>query len=146
MWQTATSLRSRFALGLVILLACTTVAAQRFRPPESVYMPPDIVPDLHRDAMKVDPLHFKVELENEQIRVLRANLGRGETIPLHDSRTGLVVALTECHLRFIRVDGHRIEVHLEAGKVRWVYADAYSTVNLSNAPAEYLFIETRSND
>ena len=32
-----------------------------------------------QDAVKVDPKHYKVEVENDQVRVLRFHIGPGET-------------------------------------------------------------------
>jgi hypothetical protein len=130
------------ALGLLVFAGGSGVLAQRIVVPQQ--FPPEIVPDLSRDILQVDPKHFSVEYENARVRVLRGRIGADESVPMHDAHDGVLVAITECHLRFTRPDKDFIEVHLEPGKVRWIYADTFSGKNLSNAPAEFLFVETKS--
>nr|NIR51506.1 hypothetical protein [candidate division KSB1 bacterium]NIS26908.1 hypothetical protein [candidate division KSB1 bacterium]NIT73741.1 hypothetical protein [candidate division KSB1 bacterium]NIU27639.1 hypothetical protein [candidate division KSB1 bacterium]NIU94275.1 hypothetical protein [candidate division KSB1 bacterium] len=37
-----------------------------------------------QDATKVDPKHYKVEFENDQVRVLRISYGPGEKSVMHE--------------------------------------------------------------
>ena len=41
-------------------------------------LPPDIVRDPLRPVLEVDPIHYKLDLENDRVRVLHARLGQGE--------------------------------------------------------------------
>ena len=106
-------------------------------------MPPEIVPDLSRDIVKLAPQQYTVELENEQVRVLRARLGPEETAPIHDAQAGVLVALTEAHVSFIRPDKHMQQADLKPGQVQWIFEDTYSAKNLRKARVEFLFIEMR---
>ena len=36
------------------------------------------------DPVKVDPRHYKVEFENDQVRVLRVRIGAKESAPMHE--------------------------------------------------------------
>jgi quercetin dioxygenase-like cupin family protein len=47
------------------------------------------------DTVKVDPAHHKLELENDQVRVVRATYPAGYTTPLHNHLPGITVSLTE---------------------------------------------------
>ncbi len=42
------------------------------------------VPAFAQDPVKVDSKHYKVELENDQVRVLRINYGAGEKSVMHE--------------------------------------------------------------
>ncbi len=52
------------------------------------------------DPVKVDPKHYKVEFENDQVRVLRVQIGAKETAPMHEHVLSRVVAyLTDQNFR-----------------------------------------------
>ena len=53
------------------------------------------VPASAQDAAKVDPKHYKVELENDQVRVLRISYGPGEKSVMHSHPANVAVFLTE---------------------------------------------------
>jgi hypothetical protein len=48
-----------------------------------------------QDPVKVDPKHYKVEFENDQVRVLRVHLGPKESIPLHEHPQCVLTFLTD---------------------------------------------------
>ena len=108
--------------------------------------PPDIVPPevlKGKDALQADPKHYRLELENEHMRVLRLTLKGDEAVPVHDDREALFVCLKECHLRLTQPGGRSQDIHLQAGESRWIYGDTRSEKNLSNQPLELLVIETK---
>jgi len=108
--------------------------------------PPDIVPPevlRGRDAWTADPKHYKLELENDRMRVLRLKLKADEAVPVHDDRDALWVCIKECHIRLARPGGRSQDLHMQAGESRWVYAEARSEKNLSSEPLEMLVIEAK---
>ena len=113
--------------------------------------PPDIVPPevlRGKDALAADPKHYKIELENEHMRVLRLTLKGDETVPVHDDQDALFVCIAvssdkACHLRLTRPGGRSQDIHMQAGEARWIYADTRSEKNLSNQPLDVLVIETK---
>ena len=132
------------AAVLRALLPFLAVLAASAQPPGTVPFPPDIIAgDTFRDAAKIDPAHFKIDLENDRVRVLHLKLKGDEAVPTHDLRPGLIVCLNECHVRFTRPDKHIVDVHLVAGESRWMWEDTYSEKNLSSRPLELLFVEQK---
>lgn len=108
--------------------------------------PPDIVPPevlKGKDALEADPKHYKLELENEHVRVLRLTLKPDEVSPVHDDRDALFVCLKECHIRLARPGGRSQDIHMQAGESRWIFADTRSERNLSTQPLQLLVIETK---
>jgi hypothetical protein len=109
--------------------------------------PPDIVPPevlQNRDALQADPQHYRLEFENDRMRVLRLTLRPNEEARMHDSIDALAVCLNECHIHLTYPNGRSEDVHLEAGVTRWIFGDRRSEKNLSTKPVELLFIETKN--
>jgi hypothetical protein len=130
-----------------LLLACLFIVGlfAQVRPPQ--YPPPDIIPPevlKTRDALQVDTLHYRLDFENEKMRVLRLTLKPSETVPMHDDKDALVVCLKECHVRFMSPNGRSEDIHMEPGASRWIYGETRSEKNLATKSVEMLFVETKS--
>jgi hypothetical protein len=127
-------------LVMLTVLAASALLAQKDK------MPPEIAPKdfTFRDVLSIDPAHYRKEMENDQIRVLRLNLKGDESVPVHEAPDGLFVCLRECHLRLTDPRGYVQDVHLEDGHTRWIGGGTRSERNLSTHSVEMLFIETRS--
>src|SRR5712692_1379302 len=78
-------------------------------------------PAMAQDPVKVDPdpKHYKVEFENEQVRVLRVHLGPKESSPMHEHPPSVVIPLTDGRLKFTLPDGRTEERTTAAGSVRY---------------------------
>jgi len=108
--------------------------------------PPDIVPPevlKGKDALAADSKHYKLEFENDRVRVLRLTLKADEVVPVHDDRDALFVCVKECHLRLTPPGGRGHDIHMQAGESRWIYADTRSEKNLGPQPLEMLVIESK---
>jgi hypothetical protein len=77
------------------------------------------IPAQAQDAVKVDPKHYKVELENDQVRVLRISYGPGEKSVLHEHPANVAVFLTGGKVKFTQPDGKSQEVPGKAGATAW---------------------------
>jgi hypothetical protein len=105
---------------------------------------PEIVPDLSRDIVRMAPHQCTVELENDQVRVLRTKLGPNDSLPVHDAKAGILVAVSEVQVRIERPDRRGRAVNLLPGTTQWVFEDAYAVRNAGNRTVEYLFIEMKA--
>jgi len=129
------------------LLLMTIVFAQV----RSREFPPDIVPPevlKGKDALAADPKHYRLELENDRMRVLRLTLKADEVAPVHDDRDALFVCIAvgsdkACHIRLTRPGGRSQDIHMQAGESRWIYADTRSEKNLGTQPLEMLVVESK---
>lgn len=63
-----------------------------------------------QDAVKADPKHYKVELENDFVRVLRISYGPGEQSVLHEHPNGVAVFLTYYNVQFILPSGEKVPI------------------------------------
>ena len=93
---------------LLIMILIAQVRSREF--------PPDIVPPevlKGKDALETDPKHYRLELENDRMRVLRLTLKADEVAPVHDDHDALFVCLKECHLRLTRPGGRSQDIHMQ---------------------------------
>jgi hypothetical protein len=71
---------------------------------------------LAQDPVKVDPKHYKVEFENDHVRVLRITYGPDEKSVMHDHPDGTAVFLTDYHVKFTYPDGKIDELKVRQDK------------------------------
>lgn len=96
------------------------------------------------DAVKVDPKHHKVEFENAQVRVLRANIGPHEKTLMHGHPANLVIFLTDGHVKSTSSDGQTGETKRKAGQILWREQLKHASENLSDQPFEVIVVELKT--
>jgi len=52
------------------------------------------------DPVKVDPKHYKVEFENDRVRVVRIKYRPGEKSVMHSNPESIAVFLSDAHAKF----------------------------------------------
>ncbi len=99
-----------------------------------------------QDPPKTDPRHYRVEFENDQVRVLRVRYGPREAAPLHEHALPRVtINLTDQTVRLTLPDGSTSDLHRAAGEI--VYADTaarHSEVNVTDQPFEVVMVELKT--
>ena len=96
-----------------------------------------------QDATKVDPKHYKVEFENDQVRVLRITYGPGEKGVMHSHPEGVVIFLSDGKGMFTLPDGKTQEMDFESGKVVWTDETTHQPENTGDKPFEVIQIEMK---
>ena len=95
------------------------------------------------DPLVADPDHWRLEFENERVRVTRAKVGPREVERMHQhSLPAVVVYLTEQDIQRTLPDGMTRKVHINAG-VRWVEPNAHQVENLADKPFELIRIDLK---
>jgi quercetin dioxygenase-like cupin family protein len=95
---------------------------------------------LAQDPTKVEPRHYKLDFENERVQVVSVHYGPREKSSLHEHPGGVVVSLTEGHLRLTDEDGKTREVHAKPGEVRWYAPFKHRVENLSDTSYDAVYI------
>lgn len=95
------------------------------------------------DPVKVDPKHYKVELENDRLRVLRITYGPREKSVMHSHPDGLAVFLTESRGRFTFPDGKSEDRSWTAGQTMFIPAETHLPENLTDQPLEVVLVELK---
>jgi mannose-6-phosphate isomerase-like protein (cupin superfamily) len=97
------------------------------------------------DPVKTDPKHYKVELENEQVRVVRARYGPHEKGALHEhALPRAVVFLTDEQMKVTNPDGAVTEPRARAGDVQFAGTAKHQEENLSEKPFEVIVVEVKA--
>lgn len=102
------------------------------------------LPARAQDAARVDATHYKVEFENDQVRVLRVIYGPLEKSVMHEHPASIGVYLTDGHIRITLPDGRVGEPHVEAGQAMWHAAGRHSIENLGSTPLEFVLTELKA--
>ncbi len=96
-----------------------------------------------QDPVKVAPKQCKVEFENEQVRVLRWNVGPHEKIAMHEHPAMVTIALTAGHTQFTLPDGKTRDAQSKPGQVVWSAAEKHSSESLSDKPSQLVQVELK---
>ena len=89
------------------------------------------LPATDMDPVKVDPAHYRVEFENDQVRVLRVRYGPHEKGALHEHKLNRVVCYITDH------------PSLKAGSVRMSGAARHTEENSMDQAVERLAVELK---
>ncbi len=95
------------------------------------------------DCVKVDPKHYKVELENDRVRILRIRYGPKEKSVMHDHPASVLVQLTDLKARFTLPDGKTEEHSGMARDIRWNDGGRHLPENIDGKPMQALLIELK---
>jgi len=96
------------------------------------------------DPVRVDPKHYKVEFENERVRVLRIKYGPGEKSVMHTHPESISVFLTDAHGKFTYPDGRTEDINTNAGTVLHMDACNHLPESMSKTPFEVIAVELKS--
>ncbi|MEO8050382.1 MAG: cytoplasmic protein [Acidobacteriota bacterium] len=95
------------------------------------------------DPVRVDAKHYKVEFENDRVRVLRVSYGPGEKSVMHYNPDSVIVSLTGDKTRMTEPDGKSHEASAKAGAVIWSPAGSRLPENVSDKRDEVIVVEMK---
>jgi quercetin dioxygenase-like cupin family protein len=99
---------------------------------------------MRQDPVQVDARHYSVEMENDQVRVLRVRYHPGEESVMHYHPNSVAVVVTDGRVRFTFPDGKVREKDVKAGDVHWHPAGEHLPENTGDTSLEVLLIELRA--
>ena len=95
------------------------------------------------DAIEVDPNHYKVEFENDYVRVIRIKYEPGEKSVMHDHNDGVAVFLNDQQAKFQFPNGETVNASSKAGQVMWSPAVKHLPENIGDETLELIQVEIR---
>jgi len=97
-----------------------------------------------KDPLKVAPTQYKLEMENDQVRVLRSRVAPKGSIPMHEHGLNrVVVFLTDQDFKITKADGSVDMLKRKVGDVTWSGPVTHKEENLSDQPFEILIVEIK---
>ena len=95
------------------------------------------------DPVAIDAKHYKVEFENDKVRVLRIKYGPHEKSPMHSHPPIVGVFLTPHHSKHVFADGTVKEMRGKAGEVTYMDKCEHEPENASKEPFELIAVELK---
>lgn len=93
-----------------------------------------------QDPTKVEPKHYKLDFENDRVQVVSVHYGPHEKSALHEHPGGVVVVLTEAHLRFTDENGKTREIFSKPGEARWYPPFKHRVENLGDTSYDAVYV------
>jgi quercetin dioxygenase-like cupin family protein len=100
-------------------------------------------PAMAQDPVKVDAKHYKVEFENDRVRVLHITYGPHEKSVMHAHPANVAVFLTDSSAKFTLPDGKTVPSEFKAGMVQWDAGGKHLPENVSDKPFELILVELK---
>jgi quercetin dioxygenase-like cupin family protein len=100
---------------------------------------------LAQDAVKVDPKHYTVLVNNAQVRVLRIHYGPGETSVRHSHPNSVVTYLTDGRIKMLLGNGKTTTLTGKAGQAEWTPAGVHTPTNIGDKPFEAILVELKGS-
>ena len=96
---------------------------------------------LAQDAVKVDPGHYKVLIDNASVRVLKVDYAPGEKSPMHQHPDAIAIPLGTAKVRFTLPDGKSEEREMPAGTGLYTPAATHSPMNAGTTRVDLILVE-----
>jgi quercetin dioxygenase-like cupin family protein len=102
-----------------------------------------VAPAMAQDPVKVDSTHYKLEFENDQVRVLRIKYAPHEKSVMHEHPDSVAIFLTDGHGKFNLPDGTSQDAPFKAHTVQWTPAGKHLPENVGDTPFELVLVEMK---
>jgi quercetin dioxygenase-like cupin family protein len=96
-----------------------------------------------QDATKVDPKHYTVVSENDQVRIVKIHYGPHEKSVMHSHPASVVVPLTGFKGTFTYADGKKEDMDLKAGAAQYSAATTHLPENTGDAAFDAILVELK---
>jgi len=96
-----------------------------------------------QDAVKVDPKHYSIVSENDQVRILKVHYGPHEKSVMHSHPNAVAVFLTDSNAQFTFPDGKTEPMSGKAGDSLYTPAGTHLPENTSDKPMDVIVVELK---
>ena len=96
------------------------------------------------DALKIDPNRYRVDFENDRVRIVRLSFGPREKGLMVSHPPRVLVTLTEVAVKLLFSDGRTDERGAPAGVAGWLEAETLQTENARDETLEVVLVEPKS--
>jgi hypothetical protein len=98
---------------------------------------------LAQDPVKVDPKHYTVVSENDQVRILKVHYGPHEKSVMHSHPAGVAVPLSDSMAKFTLPDGKTQDMTMKKGEAMYTEAGAHLPENTTDKPFDLILVELK---
>ena len=98
-----------------------------------------------QDAVKVDPKHYSVMSENDQVRILKVHYGAHEKSVMHSHPNSVAVFLNDGKGKFTFPDGKTQDFSSKAGEAQYEPAVTHLPENTTDSGWELVLVELKGH-
>jgi hypothetical protein len=98
---------------------------------------------LAQDPVKVDPKHYTLVSENDQVRILKVHYGAHEKSVMHSHPASVAVPLTDSMAKFTLPDGKTQDMTMKKGEAMYTEAGAHLPENTGDKPFDLILVELK---
>jgi quercetin dioxygenase-like cupin family protein len=98
---------------------------------------------LAQDAVKVDPKHYSVVSENDQVRILKIHYGPHEKSVMHSHPNLVAVFLTDSKVKMTLPNGKTEERSVAKGQAMWTDAGTHLPENVGDTAMDGILVELK---
>ena len=96
-----------------------------------------------QDAAKVDPKHYTVVSENDQVRILKVHYGAHEKSVMHSHPASVAVFLTDAKGQFTYPDAKKDSFARKAGEAQYSAATTHLPENTGDRGMDLIVVELK---
>jgi mannose-6-phosphate isomerase-like protein (cupin superfamily) len=96
-----------------------------------------------QDAVKVDPKHYTVVSENDQVRILKIHYGPHEKSVMHSHPATVVVFMSDSKGKFTFPDGKTEDFTTKIGETLYGEAGTHLPENTGDKPLDGILVELK---
>ena len=96
-----------------------------------------------QDAVKVDPKHYSVVSENDQLRILKVHYGPHEKSVMHSHPNSVAVMLTDMKAEFTLPDGKKQNMTAKAGDAQYTPSQVHLPENAGDKGMDLILVELK---
>jgi quercetin dioxygenase-like cupin family protein len=100
---------------------------------------------LAQDAVKVDPKHYTVVSENDQVRIVKVHYGPGEKSVMHSHPNSVAVFLNDSKGQFTFPDGKKQDLTAKAGDAQYEAAVTHLPENTGDNGMDLILVELKGH-
>jgi quercetin dioxygenase-like cupin family protein len=98
-----------------------------------------------QDAVKVDPKHYTVVSENDQVRILKVHYGPHEKSVMHSHPDAVAVFLNDSKGRFSFPDGKTQDLNAKAGDAVYTPKQTHLPENIGDTGFDLIVVELKGH-
>ncbi len=96
------------------------------------------------DAVRIDPERYKIDFENDRVRIVRLGFGPHEKGMMVEHPPRVLATLTDVAVKLLFADGHTDERGAPRGVAAWLEGETLQTENAGEHPLEVVLIEPKT--
>jgi quercetin dioxygenase-like cupin family protein len=98
-----------------------------------------------QDAVKVDPKHYTVVSENDQVRILKVHYGPHEKSVMHSHPATVAVFLSDAKGQFSYPDGKQESFDAKAGEAQYAASTTHLPENTGDNGLDVIVVELKGS-